>query len=80
MQVSQTLKALERKKMVSRRRSQSDTRAKRAEITAMGLRTLRDALPRVIAVQYRLFGEAGRPGGALLERLLHLDSRKGDIP
>ena len=80
MQVSQTLKALERKKMVTRRRSQSDTRAKRAEITAIGLHTLRDAMPRVIAVQYRLFGEAGRPGGALLERLLHLESNVSENP
>ena len=46
----------------------------------MGLRTLREAMPRVITVQYRLFGEAGRPGGALLERLLHLDSNVSENP
>jgi DNA-binding MarR family transcriptional regulator len=74
MQVSQTLKALETKKMVSRRRSKSDTRAKRVEATSAGLEILREALPKVVAVQERLFGEPGRPGGSLLKELLRIDS------
>jgi DNA-binding MarR family transcriptional regulator len=73
MQISQTLKALETKKMVSRKRSKSDTRAKRVEVTAAGLDALRKALPKVVALQIRLFGEAGRPGGSLLEQLICLD-------
>lgn len=73
MQVSQTLKALEAKKLVSRRISQSDTRAKRVNVTARGLDTLRLALPHVIAVQHRLFGKAGHPGGSLLNALLRID-------
>ncbi len=73
MQISQTLKALEAKRMVSRRRSQSDTRAKRVEVTNAGLSALRDALPRIIVVQRRVFGEGGLPGGPLLEALLELD-------
>ena len=76
MQVSQTLKALEAKKMVLRRRSQSDTRAKRVEVTSAGLKALHAALPKVIAVQSRLFGEAGHPGGSLLKELLRVD---GDL-
>ena len=74
MQVSQTLKVLETKKMISRRTSKSDTRAKRVEITASGLDALRRALPKVIAVQSRLFGDAGRPGGSLLKEVLRIDS------
>ncbi len=73
MQISQTLKTLEKKKMVSRVRSQSDTRAKTVEVTNAGLKALRDALPIVIVMQRRVFGEGGRPGGALLETLLELD-------
>ena len=73
MQVSQTLKALETKKMIARQRSGSDTRAKRVEVTEPGLDTLKQALPKVIAVQGRLFGEAGLPGGRLLQELLRID-------
>jgi DNA-binding MarR family transcriptional regulator len=74
MQVSQTLKALERKKLISRRRSKSDTRAKRAEVTSTGLKALREALPKVVEVQGRVFGETGRPGGSLLKELLRIDN------
>ena len=74
MQVSQTLKALETKKMVSRQKSKSDTRAKRVEVTSRGLQSLHVALPKVIEVQQRLFGKAGLPGGALLKELLRIDS------
>ena len=73
MQVSQTLKVLETKKMVSRRRSRSDTRAKRVVVTSAGLKALRQALPKVVDVQSRIFGEAGRPGGSLLRELLRID-------
>ena len=78
MQVSQTLKALERKKVIFRRPSQSDTRAKRVEITAAGFRALQEAFPKVIAVQSRLFGEAGLPGGKLLKQLLEIDKERDD--
>jgi DNA-binding MarR family transcriptional regulator len=73
MQVSQTLKALETKKMIARQTSKPDTRAKRVSITSAGFETLQGALPKVIDVQDRLFGEAGRPGGSLLKVLLRID-------
>ena len=76
MQVSQTLKMLERKKLVKRRRSNSDTRAKQLQLTRTGLKTLHHALPIVIEVQSRLFGEAGRPGGSLLSTLLLLEKKQ----
>jgi DNA-binding MarR family transcriptional regulator len=75
MQVSQTLKALEAKKMVSRWTSKLDTRAKRVEVTSSGLQTLQEALPKVIEVQSRLFGKAGLPGGTLLKQLQRVDGR-----
>jgi DNA-binding MarR family transcriptional regulator len=74
MQVSQTLKALEAKGMVTRRQSKSDTRAKRVEITKPGLKALSDAFPKVREVQMRLFGAAGLPGGSLLGELLRVDA------
>jgi hypothetical protein len=46
----------------------------------MGLNTLRATMPKVIVVQDRIFGEAGHPGGALLERLLHVDSNLAEYP
>ena len=73
MQVSLMFKALEAKAMVSRPRSISDTRAKHIEITTAGVDALRRAMPIAIEVQQRLFGEAGRPGGALLVALLRLE-------
>ena len=73
MQVSQTLKTLESKKMISRRTSKQDTRAKRVDVTQTGLKALKKAFPHMIAVQSRIFGDAGRPGGSLLEELLHID-------
>ncbi|WP_263381287.1 MarR family winged helix-turn-helix transcriptional regulator [Granulicella arctica] len=73
MQVSQTLKALEAKKMVFRKTSKSDTRAKRVEVTSSGLQALQEAFPKVIEVQNRLFGKAGLPGGILLRELLRID-------
>ena len=75
MQVSHMLKILESKGLVARPRSTSDVRAKRVNVTAAGLKVLRRALPVVIDVQRRLFGEGGRPGGSLLTALLRLDSK-----
>ncbi|RXH58792.1 MarR family winged helix-turn-helix transcriptional regulator [Granulicella sibirica] len=76
MQISQMLKTLERKGFVLRQRSPSDSRAKRVEVTQAGTNVLRKALPRVIEVQQRLFGDGGKPGGDFLRALLHLDSNQ----
>ncbi len=73
MQVSHMLKTLESKGMVARPRNPSDERAKHVEISATGLKALRRALPVVIALQRRLFGDAGRPGGSLLKALVRLE-------
>ena len=75
MQVSLMLKTLERKRLVTRPRSKVDVRAKRIEVTAAGLATLRIALPLVIDVQQRLFGDDGKPAGRFLTTLLRLDSK-----
>jgi len=45
-------------------------------VTRRGLEVLRAAMPLAIAVQRRLFGKEGRPGGVLLETLLRLDRRQ----
>ena len=76
MQVSHMLKTLESKGLVIRSRSASDVRAKHIQITAAGLKLLRRALPVVIDVQRRLFGEEGRVGGSLLTVLLRLDCER----
>ena len=73
MQLSQMLKVLEDKALVSRQRSTLDGRAKQVAITKSGLQALRQALPLAIEVQERLFGERGRPGGSLHEMLLAVD-------
>jgi DNA-binding MarR family transcriptional regulator len=73
MQISQMLKALERKGWVRRVRSTADVRAKNVEITAAGLAVLRRALPAMIAVQRDVFGDEGSPGGSLLTTLLRLE-------
>jgi DNA-binding MarR family transcriptional regulator len=72
MQVSQMLKVLETKGMVKRERSPSDVRAKHIAITRSGIATLGRTMPVVIEVQRRLFGEAGKTGGSLLEGLLRV--------
>jgi DNA-binding MarR family transcriptional regulator len=79
MQLSQMLKLLEAKALVSRRRSKLDARAKEIAITAAGLTALRHALPLAIEVQERLFGREGRPEGALHTTLLDLDRRLLDL-
>jgi DNA-binding MarR family transcriptional regulator len=69
MQVSQMMKALERNGCVRRTPSSTDVRAKNVEITDKGLTTLRTALPQMVDLQRRLFGEEGAPGGSLLTAL-----------
>jgi DNA-binding MarR family transcriptional regulator len=73
MQISHMLKTLEGKGFVSRRRSDSDSRAKCVEVTSKGISSLRQALPAVIGVQRKIFGKDGNPGGSLLTALLRLD-------
>ena len=74
MQVSLMLKTLEGKGLVARPRDPSDIRTKRVEVTAAGVAALRRALPVVIDVQRRLFGERGSPGGGLVNSLLDLEA------
>ena len=78
MQVSQVLKILETKGMVARPRSDVDTRAKCIEVMKPGVAALRRAMPLAIAVQARLFGEAGKPGGHLLTALLPIEAGNMD--
>ena len=78
MQVSQVLKALEEKGMAARPRSDTDTRARRIEVTEAGVAALRRSMPLAIAVQAHLFGEAGKPGGDLLAALLQIDKEQAD--
>jgi len=73
MQLSLMLKTLEKKGLISRERNESDGRAKLVSVTGTGLRTLRHALPIAVAVQERLFGKDGHPGGGLHRTLLGLD-------
>ena len=76
MQVSLVLKALERKGMI--RREAARGAAKSVAITRAGLERLAAAMPLGMAVQERLFGEAGRPGGSLLRALVKLEARPDD--
>lgn len=75
MQISLMLKALEVKGMVERPRSASDTRAKWIEITTVGISALRTAMPIVIAIRQRMFGDAGAPHGVLLSELHEIEAR-----
>jgi len=74
MQVSNVLKALEQKRMVRRTPSPENALAKQVATTPTGMTALREALPLVIGVQGRLFGDQGRPGGSLLDALVRIDS------
>ncbi|QGZ65550.1 MarR family winged helix-turn-helix transcriptional regulator [Paraburkholderia acidisoli] len=78
VQLSQMLKALDEKGMVTRKTSSIDVRAKNVTVTQVGLARMRKALPLVIAVQKRLFGETGMPDGKLLKTfhsvLRHMES------
>jgi MarR family transcriptional regulator, organic hydroperoxide resistance regulator len=69
MQISHMLKALSDKRMIERARDDGDIRAKRVQVTDMGIQALRHSLPLVIDVQRRMFGNQGLPGGAFLEAL-----------
>jgi DNA-binding MarR family transcriptional regulator len=73
MQVSNVLKALEQKKMVSRDTTPSHALAKQVVLTKEGLKKLGRVLPIVMDIQLRVFGEEGRPGGRLLKALLRID-------
>lgn len=73
MQVSNVLKALERKALISRSVAEGNVTAKSVTLTAEGLERLRGAFPIAINVQHRLFGEAGRPGGSLLMGLIDVE-------
>ncbi len=73
MQISNVLKALEVKGMVERSPAPGNALAKQVAITSVGITAVRNAFPPVIAVQGRLFGERGRPGGALLDLLVQVE-------
>lgn len=66
--------ALEAKGWVQRSRSTTDVRAKHVTVTTGGVDVLRRALPVMIDVQRQVFGDAGAPGGLLLEELLRVDT------
>ena len=74
MQVSLVLKALERKGMIRRARRRGAARV--VSVIRRGLEVLRAAMSLAIAVQRRLFGQDGRPGGVLLETLVRIDRRQ----
>lgn len=74
MQVSHMMATLEAKGWVRRSRSTADVRAKNVTVTTAGIDVLRRALPVMIEVQRQVFGDAGAPGGALLEELLKIES------
>ena len=73
MQVSNVLKALEGKRMVRRTPAPGNALAKQVAVTPAGMKALREALPLVIEVQGRVFGDQGRPGGSLLNALVRID-------
>ena len=73
MQVSKVAGALETKAMIARVGTKGPGPAKSVTVTAAGLDALRTALPIVISVQQRLFGDDGRPGGSLLKALLRIE-------
>lgn len=73
MQVSLMLQTLEKKGMIERVKGVSDVRTKQVTVTPQGIQALASALPLVIDVQQRLFGEGGKAGGILLETLLQVE-------
>ena len=80
MQVSLMLKALEAKGLIARERDTAHVRAKRVAITPAGAATLRRALPEMIELQHRLFGEEGRPERRVLGDLLKLEKGAATTP
>jgi DNA-binding MarR family transcriptional regulator len=77
MQISHMMKTLEQRALVARPRSSTDVRANSVTVTAAGLTALRAALPLVIEVQRRLFGDDGLPDGPLLAALLRAEAQAG---
>ncbi len=75
MQVSNVLRALEQKAMIDRSVIPGSARTKTVAITGKGLDVLNAAFPVAIHVQQRMFGEAGLPGGSLLEALSKIDAQ-----
>jgi DNA-binding MarR family transcriptional regulator len=73
MQVSNVLKALERKALIARSVAERNATAKSVTLTAKGMERLRAAFPIAIDVQHRLFGDAGQPGGSLLTGLIDVE-------
>ncbi len=73
MQVSKVVKTLDAKGLVARTPSPGNALAKQVVITTAGLEALRAALPLGIAIQARLFGAEGRPGGSLLATLVAIE-------
>lgn len=76
MQLSNVLKALEHKGMIDRSQRPGSGRAKTVAITREGLETLGAAFPLAVAVQQRMFGDAGRPKGPLLTALVLIDGEE----
>lgn len=76
VQLSQVLKVLEGKGLATRDRDSLDERAKTLQVTPAGIALLAKALPIVVDVQLRMFGEDGRPGGDLLVALLRAEERQ----
>ena len=74
MQVSNVLGTLERKALIARSVAEGNPTAKSVTLTAEGMEKLRAAFPIAIDVQYRLFGDAGRPGGSLLTGLIGVEA------
>lgn len=73
MQLSNVLKALEQKEAIVRTPAPVNALAKHVGITSAGLSSLQTALPIVIEIQARLFGDEGLPGGSLLNALVLID-------
>ena len=69
MQVSNVLKALERKALIVRSAAEGNPTAKSIALTRKGLNRLRAAFPMALEVQRLIFGDAGQPGGSLLTGL-----------
>ena len=64
---------LEDKGFVTRTHHATDTRAKHLQMTAAGLKALGRAMPVVIDVQRRLFGEQGSANSDQLTMLVRVD-------
>jgi len=74
MQVSNVLKALELKTLIVRYTATANATAKSVALTREGLERLRAAFPIAMAVQHRLFGDNGLPGGSLLAMLADVEA------